>query len=304
MPGVESIDQRILDFIGIGQHVGGIEAQDVGEVIDAGYVVVAHARLNHVLPFAAQPGAVENSRQGRRAQFNGSFQRLAIQKVVGRNRGSGGITLLGIKRIPQSKLGTERPSPPLHGHCQRRGEVKPAYQNSRAEPNLAPLQAFSRARERPVERRIPQPPFLTRDEDTGCMQNADQLCLRYIDGASGRIRARIANIEVLIALGQTIEMKPAGGVGEKDLRPHLGVNRLAVDIGEGEAKNEGIQEIDIRDATKSSEWALSHKMRVLATLILGWAADAAIDHPLIIEIEIGSVARTSAEFSTFKPAAF
>ena len=61
--GVKTIHHRILDFIGVGEHVGRIETQNVGKVVDAGHIVVPHARLDHVLPFASEPGMIEDLRQ-------------------------------------------------------------------------------------------------------------------------------------------------------------------------------------------------------------------------------------------------
>ena len=70
MFGVNSIHHRIFDFVGIGQYIGGIETQNIAEVVDASYVVVAQARLDHVLPFASKPGSIENLGQRGRPQFN------------------------------------------------------------------------------------------------------------------------------------------------------------------------------------------------------------------------------------------
>ena len=66
MLGVNTIHQRILNLVGIGQHIGGIETQNVSEVIYAGDVVVPHAWLNDMLPFASEPGMIEDPRQSRR----------------------------------------------------------------------------------------------------------------------------------------------------------------------------------------------------------------------------------------------
>src|SRR5260370_42640544 len=45
-------------------------------------------------------------------------------------------------------------------------------------------------------------------------------------------------------------------------------------------------------------------MCVLPALILPRIADAAIQHSLIVEVEVGAVARASAEFPALKPSAF
>src|ERR1700745_4315707 len=45
-------------------------------------------------------------------------------------------------------------------------------------------------------------------------------------------------------------------------------------------------------------------MCVLPALILPRSANAAIQHSLIIEVQVGAVARASAEFPALKPAAF
>src|ERR1035438_10016420 len=101
------------------------------------------------------------------------------------------------------------------------------------------------------------------------MQNPDQFILRNRGAARGS-RFGDANFEVLVAFPQGIEMKSVSRVGEKNLRPHFGVNRLRVDVGEGDAENERTQIIDIRDAAESSERTLGHKMCVFAALILPW----------------------------------
>ena len=186
MLGIKTIHQRVLDFIGVGQHVCGIETQNVGEVIYAGYVVILHARLNHVLPFASEPGMIEDPRQCRWAQLERSFQRFAIQNVVGSFSGRCGqcrIELLGVERISQCKFRTERPSLPLHRHRKRGRQIEPAHQRRRcgspdSPGRFAQLQTLGRALERPVQRSISQLPLLTRDEKTWRVQNPDQFGLR------------------------------------------------------------------------------------------------------------------------------
>src|SRR3982074_869592 len=137
------------------------------------------------------------------------------------------------------------------------------------------------------------------------MQNADQLRLRKRIAGS-RVRPRIADFEVLVALGQDIEVKSLGRIGEKNLRLHFRVDRLGVDIGEGNAENERTQVIDIRDAAERPKPALGKKVCVLAALILprgADATDAAIHHSYIIEEQIRGVARASAEFRALRPTA-
>src|ERR1700677_1007748 len=129
------------------------------------------------------------------------------------------------------------------------------------------------------------------------MQNADQLRLRDIDRASRRIGRGIANSEVLVALGQAIEMKPIGRVGEKNLRPHFRINRLAVNVRECEAEDERTQIIDVGNPAEGSKRTFGHETRVLTALVLRRIANAAIHHSLIVEINKRSVARTSPEFS-------
>jgi len=98
-------------------------------------------------------------------------------------------------------------------------------------------------------------------------------------------------------------VKSVGGVGEKNLRAHLRVHCLGVDVGEGDAENERTQIVDIGDAAEGSERTLGSKERVFAALILRRAANAAVHHSLIVEIEIGRVAGPDAQLSAFKPAA-
>ena len=199
---------------------------------------------------------------------------------------------------------------PRERHRKRRRQIESAHEGGGSKiwlqivSRLTPLQTFSRALERPVQGRISQLPFLTRDEDARRMQNPNQF--RLGNRGAGRIylRLRIADIEVLVALGQGVVVKSVGGIGEENLRPHFRIDRLGIYVGEGEAKHEGTQIIDIRDAAESPEGTLGYKMCVLAALILRGIADASIHHALIVEIHEGFIARTSAKFSPFEPAPF
>ena len=247
---------------------------------------------------------IEDPRQRRRAQLDRSFQRLAIQNVVGSGCGISSVALLRVERIPQRKCGTKRPSLPLHRHRKRGCEIESAHHGASAEPNLAPLQTFRRALKRPVQRCISQLPLLAGEEETRRMQNPNQLRLRKHGAARVQFGVRIANFEVLIALCQGIEVKSVGRVGEKNLRPHFRVDRLRVNIGEGDAENERTQIIDICHAAERPERTLRRKTCILASLVLRRTADAAILDSHVAEEHVRVVARTSAEFSAFEPTAF
>src|SRR4030088_2625968 len=105
------------------------------------------------------------------------------------------------------------------------------------------------------------------------MQNADQLRLRKRIAGS-RVRPRIADFEVLVALGQGIEVKSLGRIGEKNLRSHFRLDRPGVHVGEGDTEYERTQIIDIRDATEGPNATLPKKMCILAALILSVRAAA------------------------------
>ena len=62
--------------------------------------------------------------------------------------------------------------------------------------------------------------------------------------------ARSRALKVLIALRGAVVEKTARGVGEKGLRFHFGVHRLAEDIVEGQAKNERTQIVDAGHAAE------------------------------------------------------
>ena len=81
-------------------------------------------------------------------------------------------------------------------------------------------------------------------------------------------------------------MKSLGRVGEKNLRPHFGVDGLRVHIGEGDAENERTQIIDIRDASEGPDRALGNKMGILAALILTRRPDATIQHAYVAEQQV------------------
>src|ERR1019366_10693024 len=117
-------------------------------------------------------------------------------------------------------------------------------------------------------------------------------------------RCRVTDFEVLVALRQDIEVKSIGCIGEENLRPHFRIDRLGVYIGKGDAENERAQVIDIRHPAKTPERTFRQKMCVLAALILPRRADAAIHYSHVVEEHVRAVARTSAEFSALRPAAF
>src|ERR1019366_2092748 len=75
-------------------------------------------------------------------------------------------------------------------------------------------------------------------------------------------------------------------------------------IGKGDAENERAQVIDIRHPAETPERTFRQKMCVLTALILPRRADAAIHYSHIVEEHVRVVARTSAEFSALRPAAF
>src|SRR5271165_5907302 len=135
------------------------------------------------------------------------------------------------------------------------------------------------------------------------MENPYQLGLR--NDAAGALFRRWrgnANFEVLVTLGQGVEVKSVSGIGEEDLRPYFGVNCLGVDVGEGDAENERTQIVDIGDTAERPEGALGQETGILAPLVLRWIADAAVRDSLIVKVDVGAVAGTSAKFSALKPA--
>ena len=79
--------------------------------------------------------------------------------------------------------------------------------------------------------------------------------------------ARSRAFKVLITLrGRVVEI-PARSVGEKGLRLHLRVHRLAEDVVESEAENERAQIVDAGDTAKVSKSIFGIELHLVTALV-------------------------------------
>jgi hypothetical protein len=76
--GENAVHQRVLNLIGIAENVAGVEANDIGEIVDALNEPVGHAGLDGVLDGVVEELAIENARKLRRPHFDAGIDGAAI----------------------------------------------------------------------------------------------------------------------------------------------------------------------------------------------------------------------------------
>jgi hypothetical protein len=59
--GINSIDYVVRHLVGVAENVASVEAEDVGEIVDARNVAISDARLDDVLEFSSPDGAIEDA---------------------------------------------------------------------------------------------------------------------------------------------------------------------------------------------------------------------------------------------------
>src|SRR5208282_3778146 len=94
--------------------------------------------------------------------------------------------------------------------------------------------------------------------------------------------------KVLVTLRKSVHAEAVGGLRQERLRLHFGINRLAEDFIEGQAKEEGTQVVDVGDAAEAVEIPSGVQAGVFATFFKWRCANAAVNHPEIIQISIRS----------------
>src|ERR1700676_4620220 len=132
------------------------------------------------------------------------------------------------------------------------------------------------------------------------MQDTDRIERR-------RIREHALGIdglkEVLIALDHAAEGDAVESLGEKNLRLYLRVYGLGENVVEGQAEEKRTEIVYIGDGAEAIEVAFRGEACFLAALAQRRRANAAVNHPEKIQVNIGSVAGPGAEFSALRPSA-
>ena len=82
----EALGDAVLDFVGVGERGVGIEADEVGEIVDAGDVAVGDDGLDGVLVAFArfafvERGAIKKTLERGRAEFDGEFAGVASDRL-------------------------------------------------------------------------------------------------------------------------------------------------------------------------------------------------------------------------------
>src|SRR5262249_55009124 len=144
--GVKAIAQPVLDLGGIAENVAFVEAKHFRKVMDSSDIAIGDTRLDHMLPFASQKLAIEDSFQRRRLNFERSAQHFPVHQIAA-GKADAAIWRnqpLSVKRIPQRKFRANRPPAPMQRQREIRVQVETSDQSCSPEERLTPGNPFKR----------------------------------------------------------------------------------------------------------------------------------------------------------------
>src|SRR5437016_9784635 len=136
---IETIDQRVLNFVRVAENVAIIETQYLGEVFHPGHVRVVYAWLDYVFPLPAQEFSIEYAIKCRRARFERRLQRLPIDGLgqcgphIRERDSARRYQLLRINCVARGNLRTKAPALRQQRQRERRAQIETANQGRRSE---------------------------------------------------------------------------------------------------------------------------------------------------------------------------
>ena len=113
--GIDAVDYAVFHPVGVSQDVAVVEANDVGEIADAGFVAIDRIGLDHVLHHVAEELAVEDAGDRRRPQLHRCQHDVAVEGLGDRDADHAGIVFGGmsrsaVNRFPHAHFRPEGPS--------------------------------------------------------------------------------------------------------------------------------------------------------------------------------------------------
>ncbi len=102
--GIQAVDHRVLDFIGIAEDVSGIKAQDSIKIVDARHVAIHRPGFDYMFPFSAEQFSTKYSLQSGRTYFQRTFRIATINRIIQRDAYCSGSRheLLCVERVTGS----------------------------------------------------------------------------------------------------------------------------------------------------------------------------------------------------------
>ncbi len=291
--GVNAVHQRVLDFVGIAQDVGRVEADDLRNIFHAIDVAVRDTRLDGVLDGVIGNLLLEDPRQCRRAHLERSIQRAPVDGAVDRrpNARARWVQPLRVVGVAQPDLRTEAPVADMQRQRHDRMHVEPAHQRAGHESRFPPRHALRRRLVRPVQRRLPDLSVHAARIEAGRVQDGDHI-------------AAVGALEILVARRRYVERVSVVRLRHEHVRPHLGIHRQRECFRERQPEDERTQVFHVDDAPKPP-WQprLAVHLDVRAALVHVRRTKSAVEHTEIGRVQIRILARLGAKFTMLRPSA-